>query len=129
MTTLHDIVPSLGRHAGDLEVSKYFVAWPGKEKGHVLHEVETILPVDQALHALFGQDAPIGVRHLCDGTLYIANTGNSPCLLRFPTKILLLRTTSITFLHTWSIFKCVVNFLSGKCSPIDPLWVGLWFTT
>lgn len=70
MTTLQDILPNLGRHAGDLEVSKYFMAWPGKEKGHVLHEVETMLSVDQALHALFGQDAPIGVKHHCDGTLY-----------------------------------------------------------
>jgi hypothetical protein len=85
MTTLQDILPKLGKHAGDLEVSKYFVAWPGQEKGHVLHEVEVRIPVDQTLHALFGQDAPIGVRHIHSrvGTIppcspLLTSTGSAP---------------------------------------------------
>lgn len=48
------------------ELPTNFVDWPKGEKGHLLQEVEVALPLQEALDALFGRRAAVGVSYLQD---------------------------------------------------------------
>ena len=43
------------------ELPTNFVDWPKGEKGHLLQEVDVALPLREALDALFGRRAVVGV--------------------------------------------------------------------
>lgn len=43
------------------ELPTNFVDWPKGEKGHLLQDVEVVLPLREALDALFGRRAAVGV--------------------------------------------------------------------
>ena len=58
------------------ELPTNFVDWPKGEKGHLLQEVEVALPLQEALDALFGRRAAVGVSYFLTHFIYQTYTAH-----------------------------------------------------